>query len=133
MMGWFFSALKSLRRPSRESRRAPKRSRSWNVEDLEGRRLLSHAFQSVATLPVNGFVATNMVSGPGGDLWVAANSSSGSSTMERIGLSGSVSSFAVPGNLIVSALAAGPDGNVWFVGTSNLDNGKSVKNGCSAG
>ncbi len=124
-MGWFFSAMKSLRRPSRELPRAPKRNRSWNVEDLEGRRLLSQAFQSVATLPVNGFVTTNMVSGPGGDLWVAANSSSGASTMERIGLNGSVTSFAVPGNLIISALAVGPDGNVWFVGTSNLDSGNA--------
>ncbi len=120
MMGRFFSALKSLRRPLRESRRAPRRNRSWNVEDLEGRRLLSHAFQSVASLPVSGFVATNMVSGPGGDLWVAATSSSGSSTIERIGLNGSVRSFAVPDNVIVSALAVGPDGNVWFVGTRNL-------------
>jgi streptogramin lyase len=128
MMGWFFSSLKSLRRPSRESRRAPKRNRSWNVEDLEGRRLLSQAFQAVATLPVNGLVTTNIVSGPGEDLWVAANSSGSSSTMERIGLNGSVRSFAVPGNLIVSALAAGPDGNVWFVGTSNLDNGNANSN-----
>ena len=87
-----------------------------------GRRLLSQAFQPVATLPVNGFVTTNMVSGPGGDLWVAANSSVSSSTMERIGLNGSVRSFAVPGNLLVNALAAGPDGNVWFAGSSNLGN-----------
>ena len=124
-MGWFFSSWKSLRRPSRESRRAPQRNRSWNVEDLEGRRLLSHAFQSVATLPFNGYVTTNMVSGPGGDLWVAANSSSSGSTIERIGLNGSVASFAVPGNLIVSGLATGPDGNVWFVGTSNVGNANS--------
>ncbi len=90
-----------------------------------GRRLLSHAFQSVATLPVSGIVTTDMVSGPGGDLWVAADSGPGGSTMEQIGVSGSVRSFAVPGDAIVSALAVGPDGNVWFVGTNNLHSGNA--------
>ena len=50
-MGWFFCSWRSLRRRSRGSRRAPKRNRSLIVEDLEGRRLLSNAIQSLVTLP----------------------------------------------------------------------------------
>ena len=38
----------------------------------------------------------NIVSGPGGDLWVAVNPTLTSSAIDRIGLNGSVTSFPVP-------------------------------------
>jgi hypothetical protein len=42
MIGRFVSTLTSLRRRTRQRPRRPKRSRSWIVEGLEGRRLLSN-------------------------------------------------------------------------------------------
>lgn len=53
MMGWLFSAGKSLRRPARESRRAPRRKRSLILEGLEGRQLLSQAIQPLVSLPIH--------------------------------------------------------------------------------
>jgi streptogramin lyase len=52
-------------------------------------------------------------------LWVAVNPTSISSAIDRIGLNGSVTSFAVPreGNTTfnqVASLATDPDGDVWF-------------------
>ena len=47
------SSLVSRFRQSGISRRAPRRSRSFTLEHLEGRQLLSTAIQSVATLPRN--------------------------------------------------------------------------------
>ncbi len=92
-MGWLSSSLKSLRRPSRESRQAPNRSRSFILEDLEGRRMLSQAIQPVATL--HDWSTSIMISGPDGDLWVGVNPTSGSVAIDRIGLNGSVTSFPV--------------------------------------
>ncbi len=115
MMGWFRSSLKSLRRPSRQSRRAPKRNRSLIVEDLEGRRLLSQAIQSIVTLPR---ATSNMIAGPDGDLWVGVSPTDSTAAIDRIGLNGSVTSFPMPGNaafeLSIVSLTTGPDGNVWF-------------------
>ncbi len=121
-MGWFFSSLKSCRLPSRQSRRAPKRNRSLILEDLEGRRPLSHAIQSFVTLPVTSLNASNIISGPDGDLWVGVNSiNPNSDLIEKIGLDGSVTSFPVPVpenapvQFMIVSLTTGPDGNVWFV------------------
>ena len=116
-MGWFLSSLTSLRRPSRESRRAPKRNRSWILEDLEGRRLLSQAIQSIVTLPSCRHVQLDL--GPDGDLWVGVNTSPNTAVIDRIGLDGSVTSFPVPGNapdggFSIVSLTTGSDGNVWF-------------------
>ncbi len=120
-MGWFFSLLKSLRRPSRESRRAAKRNRSLIVEDLEGRRLLSQAVQSFVTLPNT---TSNLISGPDGDMWVAVSPTSSSAAIDRIGLNGTVTSFPVPvsgtSTLQIDSLTTGPDGNVWFVANDAL-------------
>lgn len=113
MMGWILASLNSLRRPSR---RAPRRSRSWILEDLEGRRLLSQAVQSIVTLPTVG--TTKMISGPDGDLWVAVSPEFNLAAIERIGLDGSVMTFPVPGSgtegMSIDSLTTGPDGNVWF-------------------
>ena len=116
-MGWFFSAMRSLRRPSRNVRRAPKRNRSLILEDLEGRRLPAPVLQSFATLPGGG--SSNMVTGPDGDLWVGVNPTLTNpvAAIDRIGLNGSVTSFPVPGpadSLSINWLTTGPDGNVWF-------------------
>ena len=124
-MGAFFASLKSLRRPSWETRRAPKRERSLIVEDLEGRQLLSQAIQPFVTLPTSGRTTCNMISGPDGDLWVGVNPPTDNSpAIDRIGLNGSVTSFPVPGNapygFTIDSLANGPDGNVWFIGDYNL-------------
>ncbi len=123
-MGWFLPTLKSLRRSSTGSRRPSKRSRSPVVDELETRRLPSHAIQAVVSLEAS--PASNMISGPDGNLWVAASGSAGAAAIDRIGLDGSVSSFPVPVNApdsilinsicLINTLTTGPDGNVWFVG-----------------
>jgi streptogramin lyase len=120
MMGWIPSSLKALRRPSPQSRRVPKSNRSLILEDLEGRRLLSHAIQSFVTLPD---AVSNMISGPGGDLWVAVNPDTGNSNVviDRISLNGSVTSFPVPGAEVDMPLTAGPDGNLWFALAPSLN------------
>jgi streptogramin lyase len=115
-MGWFLSSLKSLRRPSRTARQAPKRNRSLILEDLEGRRLPSLAVQSFVTLPNT---TSNIISGPDGDLWVAVEPTPGAAAIDRIGLNGSVTSFPVSvgssgSALQIVSLTTGPDGNVWF-------------------
>jgi streptogramin lyase len=113
-MGWILPALKSLHRPSRNARRMPKRNRSLSVENLEVRGLLSHAMPSLVTLPD---VASNMVDGPGGDLWVAVNPPFGNVnvTIDRIALNGSITSFTIPGNtVLLSQLVDGYDGELWF-------------------
>ena len=87
------------------------------VEDLEGRRLLSQGIQSVFSQPASG--ASNIVSGPDGDLWAGVNPDSNTAEIERIGLDGSVTTFPVPANssveFAIDFLTTGPDGNVWFV------------------
>ena len=50
-MGSIISSLNPLRRPPRESRRAPKFKRSLILEDLEGRQLPSGALQPFVSLP----------------------------------------------------------------------------------
>jgi streptogramin lyase len=115
-MGWFLSSLKALGRRSWEPRRATKRNRSWIVEDLEGRRLLSHAVQSIVTLPNT---TSLMIAGPGGDLWVAVHPTPSTIAIDRIGLDGSVTQYPVPdnapnGGFSIGSLTTGPDGNVWF-------------------
>ncbi len=114
-MAWFFSALKSLPRPSR---RPPKRSRPFAIEDLEGRRLLSQAIDLPVTLSD---YPSQVASGPGGNLWLgedpgwfAANPLS--HEIDRISPSGKLTSFPVPGNAFAFMLTAGSDGNVWFAG-----------------
>lgn len=111
----FSASRDSLHTPSHP---ATRRRRAPIVEDLEGRRLLSQAVEAVASFTriIN---ATNMVSGPGGDLWVGINQAPNSAAIDRIGLDGSVTSFRVPvsasdGTVSVGSLAVGPDGNVWF-------------------
>ncbi len=118
-MEWSLSSLTSRRRPSPETRRAPKHKRSLILEDLEGRLVLSQGIQPIATLSTAG--TSNMISGPDGDLWVGMNPSPSSAAVERIGLDGSVTSFPVPvpGNATVAnfgivSVTTGPDGNVWF-------------------
>jgi hypothetical protein len=119
MIGRFFSTLTSLRRRTRKGPRSPKRSRSWIVEGLEGRRLLSNAIQPFVTLPNALGEPSNVISGPGGYLWVGVIPTSNSAAIDRVGLNGSVTSFPVPvpanvGSSIAS-LTEGPDGNLWFV------------------
>jgi streptogramin lyase len=100
-----------------------KRSRSWIVEGLEGRRLLSNAIQPFVTLQSPDLPTSNVISGPGGDLWVGVSPTSNSAAIDRVGLNGSVTSFAVPGTaadgFFINSLAEGPDGNVWFVADFN--------------
>ena len=91
------------------------------LEDLEGRQLLSQVIRPIATLPTAS--AYNIVSGPDGNLWVAVNPTWISSAIDRIGLNGSVTSFAVlPGGSTtdtqVASLTTGPDGNIWFDASS---------------
>jgi streptogramin lyase len=95
------------------------RRKTWLVEDLEGRELLSQAIQPIATLPSAS--VSNVVAGPDGDLWIGVNPNIGSPVIDRIGLDGSVTPLPVPsespeGSLALSSLAAGADGNVWFSG-----------------
>jgi streptogramin lyase len=129
MMGWFLSSLKSLRRRSRESRRVPKRNRSWILEDLEGRRLLSNAIQPFVSLQSPVVPTSNVISGPGGDLWVGVIPTYNSAVIDRVGLNGSVTSFPVPGTAAdgssINSLAEGPDGNVWFVADFDPSSGGS--------
>ena len=114
-MGWFFFSWRSVRHPARPSRPAPKRNRLLTMDDLEGRRLLSEAMQSMVTLPS---ASSNIISGPDGDLWVAVTPDLDLTAIERIGLNGSVMSFPVTGNgtegMVINSLTNGPDGNVWF-------------------
>jgi streptogramin lyase len=123
-MRWFFCAGKSLRRPSRELRRAPKRKRSLILEGLEGRQLLSQAIQPFVTLNIQNTIS-NMVAGPNGDLWVGASTTdnTAAAAIDRIGRGGSIRSFPVPGNGTgggaVLTLSTGPDGNVWFEAAFN--------------
>jgi streptogramin lyase len=124
MMGWSLSSLKSLRRPSRQLRRAPKRNRSLILEDLEGRRLLSQAIQPLVTLPA--MATSNIITGPDGDLWVGVSPTDGPSAIDRIGLDGSVTSFPLPGygaKADIVSLTTGPDDNVWFDGNIATDSG----------
>lgn len=127
-MGWSRS-WKSPGRPRREARRPPRRDRSWNLEDLEGRRLPSQAIQSIVSLPTTG--ATDVISGPDGDLWAGVNPTTNTAEIVRVGLDGSASTFPVladepaePFSLV--ALATGPDGNVWFDAEAGPGNGKQV-------
>ncbi len=123
-MGWFFSAGKSLRRPARESRRAPKRRRSLVLEGLEGRQLLSQALQPFVTLNIQNTIS-NLIAGPSGDLWVGISSTgnTAAAAIDRIEPGGSVRSFPVPGNGsgggAVLTLTTGPDGSVWFLAVFN--------------
>ena len=115
-MGWFLYSLRALGRRSRKSRRATNRNGSWIVEDLEGRRLLSHAVQSIVILPNT---TSFMIAGPGGDLWVAVHPTLSNVAIDRIGLDGSVTQYPVPeiapnGGSSIGSLTTGPDGNVWF-------------------
>jgi streptogramin lyase len=120
-MGWFLSSLKSLRCPSRQSKCSPNRNRALILEDLEGRRLLPHATQSVVSLQT--IPSSNMISGPDGNLWVGVNLGPAIAEIDRIGLDGSVTSFMLPGNapdgFVINSLTTGPDGNVWFVADFN--------------
>jgi streptogramin lyase len=128
-MAWFLSSSTSLARSSRESRRAPKRARSFDLEGLEGRRLLSHGIQPFVSLQSPVLPTSNVISGPGGDLWVGVSPTSNSAAIDRVGLNGSVTSFPVPGTaaagFAINSLAEGPDGNVWFVADSNSASGNS--------
>ena len=120
-MGWFLSSLRSLRYPSRQSRRAPKRDRSLILEDLEGRRLPSHAIQSLVTFRDAG--TSDIISGPDGDLWLGVSPTPSTVAIERIGLNGAITSFPVPGSAAagfgIVSLTTGPDGDVWFVADFN--------------
>jgi hypothetical protein len=107
----------------------PKRSRSWIVEGLEERRLLSNAIQPFVTLQSPDLPTSNVISGPGGDLWVGVSPTGTSAAIDRVGLNGSVTSFPVPGTAAagfsINSLAEGPDGNVWFVADLNSPSGDS--------
>jgi hypothetical protein len=123
-MGRFFSRVTSLCRRTLETPRRPKRSRSWILEDLEGRRLLSNAIQPFVTLPNSPLEPSNVISGPGGDLWVGVRPTINSAAIDRVGLNGSVTSFPVPvpgtAGFEIANLTEGPDGNVWFVAEVGL-------------
>jgi streptogramin lyase len=127
-MKWFHSAGKSLRRSSRETRRAPRRNRPLAVENLEGRRLPSGAIQPV-TLPAGVPPPTEVISGPGGDQWVGVSRfpKPGRTAIDWIGLDGSVTSFAVPGHFPIAWLGAGPDGKVWFIADTDPSRHGSLK------
>ena len=114
-MRWFPTTWKSLGRRSAESRLVPKRGRPLAVEDLEGRRLLSGAIHTFVNL--HAAAASEMISGPDGNLWVAVipNRASETVAIDRISPSGSVASFPIPGAAIGLKLTAGPDGNIWFI------------------
>lgn len=125
-MGWFSSKGKSVCRSSRRPPRAPKRRRSYNLELLEGRRLLSQGLQPVATLPSN--IPSNLVSGPDGSLWVGLTPPGSTATIERIAPSGAVTSYHIPRDaavpdLVFGSLARGPDGNIWFETTGSDPSG----------
>jgi virginiamycin B lyase len=102
------------------------------LEDLEGRRLLSQAVQSIVTLVGPDYPPSNVISGPDGDLWVGINPTVSSAAIDRIGLNGSVASFPVPDNLAhgaffgIVSLTTGPDGNVWFDTASLATTGSQV-------
>jgi streptogramin lyase len=119
MMGWFLSSLKSklLRRSARPALRAPKPKRNWSssLEDLEGRRLLSLATRFIPPGHIPTTLASNMISGPDGNLWVGTLKG-GKGVIVRIGLNRSIATFPVPNTRIVDSLTSGPDGNVWFEG-----------------
>jgi streptogramin lyase len=79
--------------------------------------------QPFLTLPAADTFTTQIIYGPGGDLWVGVSpiGNSGAPAIDRIGLNGSVTSFVVPGNVLVDGLAAGQDGNVWFIADTGPD------------
>lgn len=113
-MRWLFSSLTLCRRSAQPSRKAPKRKRSWALEGLERRGLLSLAIEPVATLPGS---LSNIVSGPGGDLWVPVSPDYNVAAIEKVGLDGSVTTFPVAGEneaMNIDSLVTGPDGNLWF-------------------
>jgi streptogramin lyase len=115
-MGWFFSTLKPLCPQLPHVRHAPKHSRSVGIEDLEGRQLLSQVVHSLSLRPIEA-ATSNLITGGDGNLWVGGSSPSGSS-IDRIGLNGTVTAFPVPGAPSVDSLTLGPDGNVWFTAQS---------------
>ena len=102
---------------------APRRNRPLAVENLEGRRLPSGAIQPLVTLPLAGSFTTEIISGPSEYQWVGVSpmANSGTPAIDRIGLNGSVTSFVVPGDVLVDGLAAGPGGNVWFIADTRTD------------
>ncbi len=121
-MGWFHSSLRSLCSRSPRSRRAARRNRTWILEELEGRRLLSLAVEAIANLPN---ATSPIIAGSDGDLWVAVNPTPSTAAIDRIGLNGSVTSFpvpenALPGGFSIASLSTGPDGNVWFDANDDL-------------
>ena len=111
-MAWIRTALQLLGRSSRQTRRVLKRNRPLYVEDLEGRNLLSSGAHAISLAPMQGSTS-NIITGPDGDLWVAGGGLD-SSYIEKIGPSGSVTAFKVPGSPEVDELVPGPDGSVWF-------------------
>ena len=111
-MKWIRSALQLLGRSSRQTRHVPKRNRPLDVEDLEGRKLLSSEAHAISLAPME-IPTSNIIAGSDGDLWVAGPGYN-SSYIEKIGTNGSVTAFKVPGSPEVDDLVPGPDGNVWF-------------------
>ncbi len=127
-MGWLFSWLNSVFAPPWTIRHAQKHRRTLTLEDLEGRRLLSQGVQPVFTLP--NAITSNIISGPDRDLWFSASTNptgfQPEVAIDRIGPSGSVTSFPVPTNgatsFTIFSVAAGPNGNVWFDAGSTQPN-----------
>jgi streptogramin lyase len=119
-MRWFTTLLQTVRSPSRK---APKRDRVFAVEGLDGRLLLSHTAKSFVTV----LAQSNMIAGPGGDLWVGLFSSSGQgSVIERIGPNLSKTSFLVPNSPSIQSITTGPDGDIWFDGATGNATGDTT-------
>ena len=106
-MLWILSSLTSLRGRSCPSQRAPRRTASPALEDLEGRQLLSR----VDVFPVD---PTEMVAGPSGSVYVGLINGN-TNTIDQISPKGTITSYAVPGTGQGLNLASEPDGNVAFV------------------
>ena len=112
------------RRP--DGRRTPRINRP-SVLALEGRTLLtaSPRLDSFA-LPTSSSLGNLIVDGPDGDLWFSEGSSLGGSpgTIDRITTQGQVNEIPLQlpsGELspYLSAMTAGPDGNLWAIDSAN--------------
>ena len=76
-----------------------RRKLSLFLENLEGRQLLSQGIRPLESLPA--VAASNMITGPDGDLWVAISPNNspvfGTVVIDRIAPDGSITSFPFPG------------------------------------
>jgi virginiamycin B lyase len=77
---------------------------------------VSGAAADVATLgdrpPVLGFLPSGMTAGPDRNVWIA-----NLAEIDRVSPSGQLARFAIGEDAIATSIAAGADGNLWFVAT----------------